>query len=104
VPDGVVGPAALAALIVETHEAMPGFRVWGDERPADACGGAWRSPGPEKGGDPPIPQAGTDVIEFGPRWPHHPPHGCPRHRLIGPPSESVPSRKCSTWAGGGGLV
>ena len=38
VPDGVIGPAALAALMVETHEALPGFPGLGDERPTDACG------------------------------------------------------------------
>jgi hypothetical protein len=28
VPDGVVGRAALTALIAATHEALPDFRVW----------------------------------------------------------------------------
>jgi hypothetical protein len=62
VPDGVVGPAALAALIVETHEALPGFRVWATSAPrmlAERMAITWAG----EGGDPPIPQAGTDVIE-----------------------------------------
>ena len=65
VPDGVVGPAALAALIVETHEAMPGFRVWATSAPrmlAERMAVTWAG----EGGDPPTTQAGTDVIEFGP--------------------------------------
>jgi hypothetical protein len=65
VPDGVVGPAALATLIVETHEALPGFRVWATSAPrmlAERMAITWAG----EGGDPPISQAGTDVIEFGP--------------------------------------
>jgi hypothetical protein len=65
VPDGVVGPAALAALIEETHDALPGFRVWSTSTPRMLAGRlavTWAG----QGGDPPSPQAGTDVIEFGP--------------------------------------
>ena len=65
VPNGVVGSAALAALIVETHDALPGFRVWATGAPRMLAGRmaiTWAG----EGGDPPVPQAGTDVIEFGP--------------------------------------
>ena len=47
VPDGVVGPAALAKVIAATHEALPGFRVWGT-RPRDGSPVVLRSPGPRK--------------------------------------------------------
>jgi hypothetical protein len=63
VPDGVVGPAALAALIVATHEALPGFRVWPTSEPrllAGRLGITWAG----EGGSPPESQAGADVIEF----------------------------------------
>ena len=65
VPDGLVGPAALAAFIRESHEALPGFRVWATSAPRMLAGRmaiTWAG----EGGDPPITQAGTDVIEFGP--------------------------------------
>jgi hypothetical protein len=65
VPDGVVGPAALAALIVATHDELPGFRVWATSAPrmlAERLAITWAG----EGGDPPVPQSGTDVIEFGP--------------------------------------
>ena len=63
VPDGVVGRAALAALIVATHEAMPGFRVWRTSVPRLLAGRlcvTWAG----EGGSPPESSAGTDVIEF----------------------------------------
>ena len=65
VPDGVVGPAALADLIVATHEAMPGFRVWETSPPrmlAGRIGVTWT----QEGGDPPESLGGSDVIEFAP--------------------------------------
>ena len=65
VPDGVVGRAALVDLIAATHEALPGFRVWGTS-PARLLAGrlgiAWSG----EGGDPLESSAGTDVIEFAP--------------------------------------
>ena len=63
VPDGVVGRAALAALIVETHESLPGFRVWSTSAPrmyAGRLGVTWEG----EGGNPPEHQAGADVLEF----------------------------------------
>jgi len=63
VPDGVVGRAALATLIAETHEALPGFRVWSTSPVrmlAGRLGVSWSA----EGGDPLETQAGTDVIEF----------------------------------------
>jgi hypothetical protein len=65
VPDGVVGPAALADLIAETHEALPGFRVWGTS-PARMLAGRLGVSWAAEGGDPPETQAGTDVIDFAP--------------------------------------
>jgi len=65
VPDGVVGRAALVDLIVETHEALPGFRVWETSRPrmlAGRLGLTWA----QEGGDPRESLAGSDVIEFAP--------------------------------------
>jgi hypothetical protein len=65
VADGVVGPAALAALIVATHEALPGFRVWTTGAPrllAGRLGVSWAG----EGGSPLESQAGADVIEFAP--------------------------------------
>jgi len=65
VPDGIVGPRALAAFIRETHEALPGFRVWATSTPRMLAGRMavfWTA----EGGDPPTGQSGTDVIEFGP--------------------------------------
>ena len=64
VPAGVVGPAALAALIAATHTELTGFRVWATSAPRMLAGSlaiTWA----QEGGDPPVPQAGTDVIEFG---------------------------------------
>jgi hypothetical protein len=63
VPDGVVGRAALAELIVATHAALPGFRVWSTSPPrflAGRIGVTWSG----EGGEPRESQAGTDVIEF----------------------------------------
>ncbi|MBI2781658.1 MAG: hypothetical protein HYX55_07685 [Chloroflexi bacterium] len=65
VPDGVVGRAALVELIVATHQALPGFRVWETSTPrllAGRLGLTWS----QEGGDPPESLAGTDVIEFAP--------------------------------------
>ena len=65
VPDGVVGPAALADLIAATHKALPGFRVWGTSSPRMLAGRlavTWSG----EGGDPPESQSGTDVFEFAP--------------------------------------
>ena len=65
VPDGVVGRAALVELITETHEALPGFRVWETSAPrllAGRLGLTWI----QEGGDPRESLAGTDVIEFAP--------------------------------------
>jgi hypothetical protein len=64
VPEGVVGPGALAALIAATHAQLPGFRVRATSTPRMLAGRlaiTWAG----EGGDPPVPQAGTDVIEFG---------------------------------------
>ena len=65
VPDGVVGRAALLALIIATHEDMPGFRVWETSEPrmlAGRLGVTWE----QSGGSPPVSLAGADVIEFAP--------------------------------------
>jgi len=65
VPDGVVGPAALGALIRATHEALPGFRVWRTSEPRLLAGRlavTWAG----EGGSPPQSQAGADVFEFAP--------------------------------------
>jgi hypothetical protein len=65
VPDGVVGRAALADLIVATHDALPGFRVWETSAPrllAGRLGVTWS----QEGGDPRESLAGSDVIEFAP--------------------------------------
>lgn len=64
VPDGVVGPAALAALIAATHAELPGFRVWSTSAPRMLAGRlaiTWT----QEGADPPVRQTGTDVMEFG---------------------------------------
>jgi hypothetical protein len=64
VPEGVVGPAALAALIAATYAELPGFRVWATSAPRMLAGRlaiTWT----QEGGDPPVQQAGTDVMEFG---------------------------------------
>jgi hypothetical protein len=63
VPDGLVGRAALVAFIVDSHAAMPGFRVWATSTPRTLAGRmavTWRA----SGGNPPIDSGGTDVIEF----------------------------------------
>jgi len=63
VPDGVIGPAALTSLIVGTHKALSGFRVWRTSEPRLLAGRlcvTWAS----EGGDPSETQAGADVIEF----------------------------------------
>jgi len=65
VPGGVVGRAALVALIVATHEALPGFRVWATSPPRLLAGHlaiTWSG----EGGSPMESSAGTDVIEFAP--------------------------------------
>ena len=65
VPDGVVGRAAVGELIVATHEALPGFRVWETSSPRWLAGRlclTWS----QEGGDPRESLAGTDVIEFAP--------------------------------------
>ena len=65
VPDGVVGRAALVDLIVATHQALPGFRVWETSQPrllAGRLGLTWS----QEGGEPRETLAGTDVIEFAP--------------------------------------
>ena len=62
VPDGVVGPAAVAALIKETHEASPGLRIWSTSTArmlAGRLGVSWAAEGA-----PPESSSGTDVIEF----------------------------------------
>ena len=64
VPEGVVGPAALAALIAATHAELPGFRVWATSALRTLAGRraiTWT----QEGGDPPVRLSGTDVIEFG---------------------------------------
>jgi len=63
VPDGVVGRAALADLIVATHEALPGFRVW-ETSPQRWLAGRLCLTWSQEGGDPLESSAGTDVIEF----------------------------------------
>ena len=65
VPDGVVGRAALVALIAATHDALPGFRVWATSA-ARMLGGRMGVSWAAEGGDPPEQSAGTDVIEFAP--------------------------------------
>ena len=65
VPDGVVGRGAFADLIAATHEALPGFRVWGTSPPR-LLAGRLAIPWSQEGGDPPESLAGTDVIEFAP--------------------------------------
>jgi hypothetical protein len=65
VPDGVVGRAAVAEMILATHETMPGFRVWETSTPrmlAGRLGVTWS----QEGGDPPQSLGGSDVIEFAP--------------------------------------
>jgi hypothetical protein len=65
VPDGVVGPAALVALIQSTYEASPDFQVRSTSEPRMLAGRmavTWAADGVEPG-----PAAsGTDVIEFTP--------------------------------------
>jgi hypothetical protein len=63
VPDGVVGRAAVAAMIAATHRALPGFRVWRTSEPrllAGRMGVTWT----QEGGSPPESFGGSDVIEF----------------------------------------
>jgi hypothetical protein len=65
VPDGVTGPTALAELIVATHEALPGFRIWRTSEPRLLAGRlvvTWAG----EGGSPLEKQAGADVLEFAP--------------------------------------
>ena len=65
VPDGIVGRAALVDLIAATHEALPGFRVWGTS-PLRLLAGRLGITWSAEGGDPRESSAGTDVIEFTP--------------------------------------
>ena len=65
VPDGVVGRAALAKLIAETHEALPGFRVW-ETSPTRMLAGRLCVTWAQQGGDPPEGFSGSDVIELAP--------------------------------------
>jgi hypothetical protein len=65
VPDGLVGPAALADFIVTSHGALPGFRVWSTS-PLRWLAGRLAITWSAEGGDPPESSAGTDVIEFAP--------------------------------------
>jgi hypothetical protein len=65
VPDGVVGRAALAALIVATHADLPGFRVW-ETSPTRMLAGRLCVTWTQEGGDPPEGFSGSDVIEFAP--------------------------------------
>ena len=63
VPDGVVGRAAVAALIAATHRDLPDFRVWETSAPrllAGRMGVTWA----QEGGTPPESLTGVDVIEF----------------------------------------
>ena len=63
VPDGVVGRAAVADMIRETYEALPGFKVWRTSEPRSLAGRlvlTWS----QEGGDPPESFGGVDVIEF----------------------------------------
>ena len=63
VPDGIVGPAALVALITTTHETLPGFRVRATSDPrmlAGRLGVTWTG----EGGVPVESQSGADVLEF----------------------------------------
>jgi hypothetical protein len=63
VPDGIIGPAALVALIRANHASLPGFHVWATSRPrmlAGRLGVTWAG----EGGDPPESSSGADVIEF----------------------------------------
>ena len=65
VPEGIVGPTALAALITTTHESLPGFRVWRTSAPrmlAGRLGVTWAA----EGGDPSESSSGADVLEFAP--------------------------------------
>ena len=64
-PDGVVGRAALGALIVATHRDLPGFRVW-ETGPKRWLAGRLVLTWSQEGGVPPESLAGTDVIEFAP--------------------------------------
>jgi len=63
IPDGIVGPAALVALIKSTHESLPGFHVWATT-PARMLAGRLGVTWAGEGGDPPETSAGADVIEF----------------------------------------
>ena len=63
VPGGVVGRAALGALIAETHHSLAGFRVWETSAPRMLAGRlcvTWT----QEGGDPPEGFSGSDVIEL----------------------------------------
>ena len=63
VPDGVVGRAAVADMITDTYETLPGFRVWRTSEPRLLAGRlvlTWS----QEGGDPPESFGGADVIEF----------------------------------------
>jgi hypothetical protein len=63
VPDGIVGAAALVALIKANHESLPGFRVWATS-PARMLAGRLGVTWAGEGGDPVESSLGADVIEF----------------------------------------
>jgi hypothetical protein len=63
VPEGVVGRDAVAAMILETHEALPGFRVW-ETSAVRMLAGRMCVTWTQEGGDPPEAFSGADVIEL----------------------------------------
>jgi len=63
VPEGVVGRNAVAAMILETHEALAGFRVW-ETSPVRMLAGRMCVTWTQAGGDPPEGLSGADVIEL----------------------------------------
>jgi hypothetical protein len=65
VPDGVVGRAALAELIAETHADLPGFRVW-ETSPTRMLAGRLCVTWTQEGGEPRESISGSDVIELAP--------------------------------------
>ncbi len=65
VPDGVFGRAAVAAMILTTHETLPGFRVW-ETSPTRMLAGRLCVTWTQEGGDPKESISGSDVIELAP--------------------------------------
>jgi len=65
VPDGVVGRAAVAEMIAETHRDLPGFRVW-ETSPTRMLAGRLCVTWTQEGGDPRASISGSDVIELAP--------------------------------------